>query len=150
MAEYLKNKKAHFDYEIIEKLQAGLELLGFEVKSIKNKNGSLEGGRVVIRGGEAYLVGVTIPPYQQNNTPRDYDPERPRKLLLNKKEIASLSDIESKKGLTIVPISVYNTNRNLKLEIGIARGKKKKDKRESIKKEDSRRDILRENKYRIR
>ncbi|HJN62888.1 MAG TPA: SsrA-binding protein SmpB [Candidatus Paceibacterota bacterium] len=150
MATYLKNKKASFDYEIEEKLQAGLELFGLEVKSIRQNKGSLEGGRVVVRGNEAYLVGVNIPPYQPNNTPKDYDPERPRKLLLSKKEIARIGGIESKKGLTIVPISVYNAGRNLKLEIGIARGKKKYDKRESIKKKDTKRDVEREAKHRIR
>ena len=150
MATYLKNKKATFNYEIQEKLQAGMELLGHEVKSIRAGKGSLEGGRVVVRGNEAYLVGVNIPPYQPNNTPKDYDPERSRKLLLTKKEIAELSGIESKKGLTIVPISVYNAGRNLKLEIGIAKGKKKFDKRESIKKKDTRRDVERETKHHLR
>jgi len=146
---YLKNKKATFNFSIEQTLQAGMELLGHEVKSIRQKNGSLEGGRVVVRGNEAYLIGVNIPPYQPNNTPKDYDPERPRKLLLNKKEIAELSGIEGKRGLTIVPISVYNAGRNLKLEIGIAKGKKKYDKRESIKKKDTKRDVERETKRRL-
>jgi len=146
----LKNKKATFNYEIEEVLQAGLELFGNEVKSIRGKMGSLEGGRVVVRGNEAYLVGVTIPPYQPNNTSKEYDPERPRRLLLTKKEISRLAGIESKKGLTIVPISVYNVKRNLKLEIGIARGKKRFDKRESIKKKDSKRDVEREVKFKLK
>lgn len=150
MTIYIKNKKVGFDYEIEEKLQAGMELLGHEVKSIKQKSGSLEGGRVIIRGNEAYLVGVTIPPYQPNNTPKEYDPERARRLLLTKKEIASLAGIENKKGLTIVPVSMYNLGRNIKLEIAIARGKKKHDKRESIKKKDTQRDVEREAKFRIR
>ena len=149
MATYLKNKKIGLDYEIQQKLQAGMELLGLEVKSIRQGQGSLVGGRVVIRGGEAYLVGVNIPPYQPNNTAKDYDPERTRRLLLTKKEIAELAGIESKKGLTLVPISVYNAGRNLKLEIGIAKGKKKFDNRESIKKKDTRRDVEREAKFRL-
>ncbi|PIP86443.1 SsrA-binding protein [Candidatus Campbellbacteria bacterium CG11_big_fil_rev_8_21_14_0_20_44_21] len=149
-ALYLKNKKAAFNFEIIETIQAGLELLGLEVKSLRDKKGNLEGGRVVVRGSEAYLVGVTIPPYQAQNTPKGYDPERPRKLLLRRKEISRLAGLESKKGLTILPISVYNKGRNLKLEIGIARGKKKFDKRQSIKKEDARRDVEREVKFKFR
>jgi SsrA-binding protein len=150
MTTYIRNKKASFDYEIGEKLQAGMELFGYEVKSLRAKKGSLEGGHIVVRGDEAYLVGVNIPPYQPNNTPKEYDPERSRRLLLTKKEIAELAGIESKKGLTLVPISVYNQGRNLKLEIGIAKGKRKTDKRESIKKKDIKRDVEREAKFRIR
>ncbi|MDP6527911.1 MAG: SsrA-binding protein SmpB [Candidatus Pacebacteria bacterium] len=143
MAVLLKNKKAHFDYEISETLEAGIELFGYEVKSLRGKLGSLEGSHVVIRGGEAYLVGANIPPYQPANTPKEYDPARNRRLLLTKKEIASLESTERQKGLTIVPISVYNKGRNIKLEIGIARGKKKYDKRETIKRRDTERDIKR-------
>ena len=143
MAVLLKNKKAHFDYEISETLEAGIELFGYEVKSLRGKLGSLEGSHVVIRGGEAYLVGANIPPYQPANTTKEYDPARNRRLLLTKKEIASLESTERQKGLTIVPISVYNKGRNIKLEIGIARGKKKYDKRETIKRRDTERDIKR-------
>jgi SsrA-binding protein len=150
MAEYIRNRKAGFDYEIEETFQAGMELFGTEVKSLKSKKGSLEGGRVVVRGGEAYLVGVNIPPYQTGNVDKNYNPERARRLLLKKKEISELEGVESRKGLTIVPISVYNRGRNLKLEIGVAKGKKKFDKRESIKKSDSKRDALREAKFRLR
>jgi SsrA-binding protein len=150
MATYIKNKKALFNYEVTEKFQAGMELLGHEVKAIRANMGALEGSHVVVRGGEAFLVGATIPPYQPNNTPKDYDPGRSRRLLLTKKELAELSNQESKKGLTIVPISVYNAGRNLKLEIGVARGKKKFDKREDIKKKDTKRDIEREAKHKLR
>jgi len=138
---YIQNKKVHFNYEILEKFEAGIGLLGLEVKSLKSKQGSLEGAHIIVRGGEVFLVGATIPPYQPSNTPKGYDPERARKLLLTKKEIYVLSDAESKKGLTIVPISVYNKRNKLKLEFGIARGKKKYDKREDIKKRDTERDI---------
>jgi SsrA-binding protein len=150
MAIYLKNKKATLDYEILEKLQAGMELFGHEVKSLRTGKGSLEGGRVIIRGNEAYLVGVNVSAYQPNNTPKDYDPERSRRLLLNKKEIAKLSEAESKRGLTLIPISVYNAGRNLKLQIAIARGKKKVDKRESLKKKSAKRDSEREAKFRLK
>ena len=140
----ITNKKAHFNYEITEKLVSGIELFGFEVKSLRNGQGSLEGSYVTIRGGEAFLIGMNIPPYQANNTPKDYDPVRNRKLLLHKPEIARLAEIESKKGLTIVPISVYNIGRFLKVDLGIAKGKKKFDKRETIKKREAERDIQRD------
>ncbi len=139
----LSNKKAYFDYEIIEKLEAGIELLGAEVKSLRAGLGSLLGGRVMPRGGEAYLVGATIPPYQIANASKDYDPSRNRRLLLTKKQIAILTSVEKEKGLTIVPISVYNKGKKIKVEIGIARGKKKFDKRETTKKRESERDIRR-------
>ena len=143
MFSLIEHKKAHFNYEILETFEAGIELLGFEVKSLRKRQGSLEGARVVVRGNEAYLVGATIPPYQPANAPKDYDSTRTRRLLLTKKEIAQLSGTESKKGLTIVPISVYNKGRKLKISIGIARGKKKFDKRETIKKRDVEREMRR-------
>lgn len=141
--QYAHNKKATFNYEILEKFEGGLSLLGFEVKSIKEGRASLDGSYVILRGGELFLVGASIPPYQVNNTPKDYDPLKPRKILLTKKEIKKISDQESQKGLTLVPISLYNKGRNIKLEFAIARGKKKFDKRESIKKRDSDREIER-------
>lgn len=143
----IENRKARFHYEILNTLEAGVELLGSEVKSLKGGQGSLEGSHVTIRGNEAYLVGVTIPPYQPGNTPKEYDPIRNRKLLLTKKEIAELSGIEKQKGLTIVPLSVYNKGRNVKIQIGVARGKKQFDKRETIKKRDADRETRRTLKY---
>ena len=140
----INNKKAHFNYEILEKIEAGIELFGFEVKSLKKGQGSLEGSHATIRGDEAFLVGMQIPPYQPANTPGDYDPSRNRRLLLTKKEITGLEKIENQKGLTIVPLSVYNKGRKLKIELAIARGKKKYDKRETIKKRDTEREIKRE------
>jgi len=144
MAALVNNKKASFNFEILESFEAGLELLGTEVKSLRNKQGSLEGSHVVVRGSEAFLVGATIPPYQPANTLKDYDPERTRKLLLNKKEIDEIGGAESQKGLTIVPISVYSKGRNLKLQIAIARGKKKADKRQVLKERDTKKDIERQ------
>ncbi len=137
----IENKKAYFNYEIGEKFDAGMELLGFEVKAVKNKQGSLEGAYVIVRGGEVYLINAHIPPYQPANAPKDYDPYRNRRLLLTKKEIAELSLAEGTKGLTIVPISVYNKGRKLKLSIGVGKGKKKTDKRQSIKKRDTEREL---------
>lgn len=140
----ITNKKAGFNYEILEKYVAGIELFGFEVKSLKNSQGSLEGAYVTVRGDEAYLVGMFIPPYQTNNTPKDYDPYRNRRLLLSKKEILDLKNTENAKGLTIVPISVYNKANLVKLDIAIAKGKKKFDKRETLKKQTSLRDMQRD------
>ena len=136
----IKNKKAHLNFEMLENFSAGIELLGPEVKSLRGKLGSLEGSRVVVRGGEAFIVGMTIPPYQAANMPKDYDPERPRKLLLTKKEIATLAPSESKKGLTIIPLEVYTSARFVKARIAIARGKGKADKREDLKKRDAMRE----------
>jgi SsrA-binding protein len=139
----IENKRAYFDYEILEKFTAGIELLGQEVKSLRLKRGSLEGSRVLVRGGEAYVVNMEIPPYQPNNKPGGYDDRRTRRLLLLEKEIKELANSGSKKGLTIVPISVYNKGRFIKMDIGLAKGKKNFDKRESIKKRESDRDIRR-------
>lgn len=140
----IQNKKAYFDYEILEKIEAGIELLGFEVKSLKKGQGSLLGSHITIRGNEAYVINMEIPPYQVLNTPKEYDPKRNRKILLNKKEITELAEFEKQKGLTIIPLSVYNKGRKLKIEIAVVRGKKKYDKRETIKKRDSEREIRRE------
>lgn len=137
----VQNKKVLFDYEILEKFEAGLKLHGFEVKSLRNGQGSLRGAYIIVRGGEAFVIGMNVPPYQPANAPKEYDPNRPRKLLLNKKEIATLVGFEKQKGLTIVPLSVYNKNSKLKLEIVVGRGKKKYDKRETIKRRDTERDI---------
>ncbi len=139
----IENRKARFNYELQEKLTAGIELFGFEVKSLRQKQGSLDGAYVIVRGGEAFLVNAFIPPYQPKNTPKEYDPRRHRKLLLTKKEIAELAGSESKKGLTIVPLSVYSKGRKIKVELAIARGKKKYDKRETLKRRDAEREMRR-------
>ncbi len=144
MSTFLKNKKVSLKYEILEKLEAGIKLSGFEVKSIKNNRGSLEGSHVTVRGDEAILLNTNIPPYQPNNTPEDYDPKRNRRLLLKKKEINKLANLESQKGLTIVPISVYSKGRKIKIEIAIVKGKKKYDHRETLKKKTAKRDMDRE------
>lgn len=137
------NKRVGFDYTILEEIEAGLELLGFEVKSLRAGHGSLKGARVVARGGEAYLVGATIPAWQPANAPKSYDPERTRRLLLSRKQIAHVSSAEGEKGLTIVPLKVYNKGRNLKLLIAIAKGKKKADKRSTIRGREEKRHIER-------
>lgn len=139
----IENKKARLNFEILDTYEAGAELLGFEVKAIRNGMGNLEGAHVVVRGGEAFLVGATVTPYQVKNTPKSYDPERTRRLLLNKKELIVLAESEGQKGLTIVPIKWYNKSRKIKLEVAVARHKKKYDKRETLKERDTKRQIQR-------
>ena len=136
-------KKAFLKYAPIESFTAGIELSGQEVKALRNKLGSLDGARAVVRGGEAFIVGMTIPPYQAANMAKNYDPERVRKLLLTKKEIAYLADVESKKGLTIIPLAVYTTGGLLKARIAVVRGKGKADRREDLKKRDALREAER-------
>jgi SsrA-binding protein len=143
MTDLIRNKKAGFNFELQERYEAGLELLGTEVKSLRGGQGKLEGAHVVVRGGEAYLVGASIPAYQKANAPKDYEPERVRRLLLSKKTVQELHTVSEKQGLTIVPIRCYNKRSKLKLEIAVARGKKKHDKRETIKERESKRDVAR-------
>ena len=143
MESYIESRKVRFNYELIDQYVGGLELLGFEVKSVRAGRGSLEGAHIVIRGHEAFIVGMKIDPYQVGNTPADYDRERTRKILVTKKELLALQDAEDAKGLTIVPLSLYNKNGKVKLAFAVARGKKQFDKRDSIKKRDTDRDINR-------
>lgn len=139
----LENKKAFHNYEILEKLEAGLKLSGIEVKSLKIKRGSLAGSRVIIRADEAFVVGMDIPPYQAKNTPKEYDSRRTRKLLLNKKEINYLSGKSQQRGLTLTPLSVYTKNDLLKISFGVTRGLKKYDKRQKIKEREDKRKMER-------
>ncbi|OGJ05470.1 SsrA-binding protein [Candidatus Nomurabacteria bacterium RIFOXYC2_FULL_36_19] len=143
MASYTENRKARFNYEILEKYEAGIELLGTEVKSVRNSQISLEGAFVIVRGGEAFLINANIPPFQPKNAPKDYDPLHNRKLLLTKAEIIELSGSEKNKSLTIVPISVYNKSRKIKVEIALVKGKKMFDKRKALEKRETDRSIRR-------
>lgn len=143
MGAYAENRKAHFNYEVLETFQAGLVLNGQEVKSIKSGRIQLAGSYVVFRGEDLFLTGATIPAYQPANAPQEYETERPRKLLLHKKELKYLVGKIQEKGLTLVPLKVYNQKRKIKLEFGLVRGKRKQDKREKIKKQDTQRDIER-------
>lgn len=137
------NKKAYFDYEILETYEAGIELRGFEVKAIKTGHANLMGAYVIIRDHEVWLINADIHPYQPANTPSDYDSKRNRKLLLRRDEISALIGHAQEKKLTIVPLKIYTKNRRIKIEIGLARGKKKADKRETIRKRDVKREIER-------
>ncbi|HEY4497083.1 MAG TPA: SsrA-binding protein SmpB [Candidatus Paceibacterota bacterium] len=141
MPEIAKNKRAYFDYNIIETYEAGIELLGLEVKSARNGGLNLAGSYVIIRGNEAWLLNADLRPYQPMNTPSDYDSKRTRRLLLNNKEIKELISRSKESNLTIVPLRATIKGRFIKLEIGLAKSKKKTDKREAIKKRESDRDI---------
>lgn len=143
MANYLSHKKAHFDYEVLKTYEAGIVLLGHEVKSLRASRGKLEGAFVIVRGGEAFVVGLNVNLYQPKNTLKKHDPERPRKLLLSKKELTEIELQTETQGLTAIPLKVYNAGRNIKLEIAIVKGKKLHDKRQSIQARDVKRDIER-------
>ncbi|PJC25108.1 MAG: SsrA-binding protein [Candidatus Tagabacteria bacterium CG_4_9_14_0_2_um_filter_41_11] len=140
----IENRKTYHDYEILEKFEAGLELKGFEVKALKNGRGSLAGSRVIIRGNEAFIVGMDIPPYQSANTPKNYDSQATRRLLLKKKEIAYLNGKSNEAGLTLISLGIYTKKGFLKLAFAIGRGLKKYDKRERIKEKEVKRKIDRE------
>lgn len=140
------NKRANYDYQISDKYEAGLVLFGHEVKSIKSGHISLKGAFVTIKSNkqgtpDLYLTNAHIPLYKRASTVQNYDPERPRKLLLHKNQIKHLIGKKSEQGLTLVPIKVYTKHNLIKLEFGIGRGKKKIDKRETIKKRDTDRQI---------
>jgi len=144
MKIYSENKKAGFDYEILERFEAGVVLFGQEVKSIRTGHINLSGTFVTVRGGEAFLLGVKIPPYQPNNAGADYNEERDRKLLLNKKEIDYLAGKSKEQGFSLIPLKVYDNSGRIKLEFGLAKGKKKYNKKEKIKNRDIQRDTNRE------
>ncbi len=148
MKALAENRKARYDYEILEKFEAGMVLAGYEVKSIKLGRVSLGGSYVIFKDEEPFLLNANISPYQPKNTPKDYDPTRLRKLLLNKDEIRYLIGKSQQKGLTIVPLRMYTKGGKIKLEVGVARGMKKASKKEILKKKDIDREIDRELKAR--
>lgn len=137
----ISNKKASFDYEFIDTIEAGIKLTGSEVKSVKAHHGSLSGAYVSIVAGELLLLGAHIPAWQEKNAPAGYDPYQSRQLLVNKKELLSFQKLLKTKGLTIIPISLYSKGRYIKAQIAVAKGKKNFDKRESLKKKAVKRDM---------
>lgn len=141
MSTYAQHKKAHFDYEILETFEAGLVLTGQEVKSIRNGKARLEGAYVIVRGNEPYITGLHLPPYQEKNSPKQYDPDRARKLLLSKKEIDRIDQHTNTDRLTAIPLKLYNKKSKIKVEVALVRGKRNYDKRETIKARDTKRDI---------
>ncbi|MEZ0209099.1 MAG: SsrA-binding protein [Candidatus Paceibacterota bacterium] len=136
----VENKKLRMVYDVLDTYSAGIELEGGEVKSLRKKLGSLDGSKVIVRGGEAFLVGSYIPPYQPANTPKSYDEHRTRRLLLNKEEIGILAGKEES-GLTLQPISLYNKGNLIKCDIGVCKKLQKHDKRVKVKEEIERREI---------
>lgn len=138
-----RNKKARFNYEILDTYEAGIVLKGSEIKSLRNHNISIEQAYVHVDGEEAWLVDAYIHPYEQAST-FNHDPKRRRKLLLHKREIRDLWDKVRIKGRTIIPLQVYLVDGIAKIEIAVARGKKKRDKREDIKERDAKRQAERE------
>jgi len=136
-----KNRRATFDYDLIKKYEAGLVLKGIEVKSIKSGHASLKGSFVTIHNNELFLTNANIPPYKFAGNPKDYEPTASRKLLLHKKEIKYLLGKSKTEGLTMVPLSLYTVRNRIKLEFALARGKKKYDKRETLKKRTAQREM---------
>ncbi len=146
MSTIVTNKKARFDYDILETLEAGLVLTGAEVKSIRNGNAKLDGSFVIVRGSQATVVIMHIGPYRY--APKEsYVPDATRKILLTTKEIDYLRGKTDEDGLTIVPLSLYTKGARIKLEIGIAKGKKNYDKRRDIKDRENKRSLDRVRKY---
>ena len=131
-----ENRKAHFDYKILETYEAGIVLTGQEVKSIKNGRANLKGAFVVVKPEGAFLLNAEIPPYQPKNAPPGYEPSRTRPLLMKKEEIKYLLGKAKEGGLTIVPLSLYNKGRRVKVSVALAQYKQKQDKRETIKKRE--------------
>ena len=144
----ITNRKAPFDYQLLDRFEAGINLFGAEVKAIREGHVDLSGSFVRIIGSEAYLVNANIFPYKYAR-PETYDERRTRKLLLHKKEIVSLKSKMDGSSLTVVPVSVYTTHGLIKVELALARSKKKFEKRESIKKRDINRQIEEELKRRV-
>ncbi|MFQ5676304.1 MAG: SsrA-binding protein [bacterium] len=160
-----ENRRARFDYEVLEKFEAGIELLGFEVKSAKLGRMQIAGSYVVIRsprrspppspkslrrpsgrsagGDEAWLINSQIPPYQPKNTPQDYDPGRTRRLLLRRDEIARMAGLTKQKSVSLIPLRVYLKRGFVKIEVGAGRARKKADKRELLKRRTAEREMRR-------
>ena len=136
------NKKARHDYFIEETLEAGIALSGTEVKSVRNGNVNLKDSYISINTGEAYVKGMHISPYEQGNI-FNKDPLRDRKLLLHKKEISRLIGIIKQQGMSLIPLSLYLKGSLVKMQIGLARGKKNYDKRDDIAKRDAKRNMER-------
>ena len=139
-----ENRRARFDYDIIDTYEAGIELKGFEVKSVTSGRGNLTGAYAIVRGGEVWLLNMEIPPYQPANMPSDYDSTRTRRLLLKKEEIKVLTGKIKERGLTLIPLKLYSKNRRIKIALGLGKAKKKYDKREAIKKRETEREIRRQ------
>jgi SsrA-binding protein len=136
-----ENRRAGFDYEILQTYEAGLELLGSEVKSVATGKANLAGAYAIIRGEEVFIVGMDIPPYQPKNIQEEYDSQRVRKLLLNKEEIDELAGRVKQERLTIVGLKLYKKGPRIKLLLGLGKSRQKADKREHLKQKEVNREI---------
>ena len=136
----VKNKKAYFDYTVLKEIEAGISLVGSEIKSVRNGSIDLKDSYIVFKDNEAYALNIYIAKYEEANN-FNHDERRSRKLLLHKKEINKLKEFKEQEGISIIPLKAYFKNSNLKLLIGICKGKKLYDKRESIKKRDLEREL---------
>lgn len=137
------NRRARHKYEILERLEAGIELQGSEVKSLRNGKAQIAEAYAAVEDGEVWLRGAHIPPYEPANV-QNHEPERPRKLLLHKREIDRLMGQTQKKGLTLVPLRIYFKGPRAKLELALARGKEQRDRRRELRDRDQKREIERE------
>jgi SsrA-binding protein len=141
------NKRARYDYEIAETYEAGIVLLGHEVKSIRAGQASLKGAFVTIKqSGKSprlYLTNAHVPLYKKASIVKEYDPDRPRQLLLKQSEIKKLIGKKQAEGITLTPLNIHTKHNKIKLEFGVGKGKKKYDKREDLKKKDDKRKISR-------
>jgi SsrA-binding protein len=140
----VSNRKARHDYEILEHFEAGIVLSGAEVKSLRGGRGSLTEAYARLRDGEVWIEGMHIPPYEQASDKRTYDPIRPRKLLLHRKQIEVLIGKTAERGLALVPLRVYFSHGLAKMELALARGKRRFEKRQAIAEREHKREILRE------
>lgn len=142
-----QNKKAYHDYEVSDKFVSGLQLFGHEVKSIKNGGANIVGGKIIVRGGEAFVIGIKIQPYQKNNISKNYDESRVRKLLLKKSEIKKLYELEETKKIFLIPLSLFERNHLIKLEFAVAKKLNKYSKKNKLKEKDINRNIINETDY---
>jgi SsrA-binding protein len=144
-----ENRRARRDYNVLERVEAGMALTGTEVKSLRDGGGNLQESYAVLRDGEVYLVGANIAPYRQGSD-ANHDPMRDRKLLLHRREIEQLGAKVAQRGMTLVPLVLYFKDGRAKLELGLAKGREGIDKRQAIAERDSRRQLEREVKERYR
>ncbi len=140
----VSNRKARHDYEILERLEAGIALTGAEVKTLRGGRGSIAEAFGRVRGGEVWLEGMHIPPYEHQGDKTRHDPVRPRKLLLHRKEIERLIGKTAERGLALVPLRVYFSHGLAKVELGLGRGKRQFEKRQAIAEREHRREMERE------
>lgn len=138
--ELVRNRRAFHDYEIIETYEAGIALLGTEIKSLRAHGGNLAEAYVKVIEGELWLIGASIAPYRFGNI-NNHEERRDRKLLMHKREIARLKEIVQQKGLTLIPLALYLKNGRVKISIGYGRGKKKEDKRQALMEREKKREM---------